>query len=402
MSYDFEATPLRRDTNSLKWSVGADELPMWVADMDLPTAPAILEAVKTKVATGVFGYEVVPEQYALAIQSWWGRRYDLEIDPQWVCFADGVVPAISSLIRTFSEPGDGVLIQTPVYNSFAETIQDCGRTVVTSDLPYSPPKQFTQATSDTPTSPPPGQYGIDFTDLEEKLAKARTVMMLVCNPNNPTGQVWTPEELSRIAEMAHRHGVVVISDEIHCDITEPGVTYTPFATVDPDVIWVTSASKSFNIPGLQGAAVMVRDGELRARVTESLHRDGISQPGSFAAVATIAAYTQCADWLDAMRQHVWANRSYLENYVLEHHLLIHVVPSQSTYLAWIDCSGLTADAGVFAQFLRESTGLVVNPGALYGQEALQFIRMNLACPTLGLTDGIERLTRAIHTMIKGA
>lgn len=381
MALDFNTVPSRRGTNSYKWSVGADELPMWVADMDLPTAPEILKAVSAKAATGIFGYEMIPDEYALAIGSWWDSRYGLNIDPQWVCFADGVVPAVSSLIRTFSQPGDGVLIQPPVYNCFADTIKECGRRVVTSDLPYD------MATH---------QYGIDLGDLEEKLANDHVTMMLVCNPNNPTGQVWSVEELSRIADLARQYGVVVLSDEIHCDITAPGVTYTPFAHVDPDVIWLNSPSKSFNIPGLQSAAVIVRDPAIRDRVTASLHRDGISQPGSFAAVATIAAYTQSADWCDAMREHVWANRARLETYVGEYLPQLHVVPSQATYLAWIDCEGLTGDAGVFAEFLRESAGLVVNPGSLYSDNAGGFIRLNLACSTSMLDDGLERLAAGVQ------
>ena len=385
MPYDFDTIINRRGTNSIKWSVNDNELPMWVADMDFPTCPAIVEAVQAKVDHGIYGYEVVPPEYAQAIILWWGSRYGVTLEPEWIHFCDGVVPAISSLIRTFTEPGDGVLIQSPVYDAFYSSISHSDRRIVTSDLPYLP-------TLDSSMNP----FGIDWVDMEAKLSDPSTKILLLCNPHNPTGQLWTPEELTRISALARTHHVLVIADEIHCDITQPSTKYTPFSLVDSDSITVISPSKSFNIPGLQGAAIVVPDPDLMTKAKSGLNRDGICQAGSFATIATIAAYTQGADWLDSMRSYVWANRSHLENFIADNLPQLRVIPSQSTYLAWVDCSQVTDDSLAFTRYLREATGLVLNPGTIYGANAHTFVRINLACAAVVLEDGLNRLLRAVR------
>ena len=380
MPFDFDSIPSRRGTNSLKWSVDTGELPMWVADMDFVTAPAILDAVSARLASGVFGYGVIPEEFSQAIQLWWRSRYDLQIDQTWIAFCIGVVPAISSLVRTFSDPGDSVVIQSPVYDSFYSAVERSSRRVVVNNLGYDS-----------------SSYRIDWEDLDEKLADPRSTILLICNPQNPTGQVWTPDELARMAELATTHGAIVISDEIHCDITEPGVRYTPYARVAGGGFTLVSATKSFNIPGLQGAALIADDPEMRVRAVNGLERDGITHPNAFSIESTIAAYTLGEPWLEEMRTYVWANRTRLETYVADRLSQLHVVPSQSTYLAWVDCSGLTSDGTAFAHHLRKTTGLVVNPGAHYGANAVPFIRINFACPTSLLEDGLARLSKAVST-----
>ena len=384
MTYDFDTIVDRRGTNALKWDIAPGELPMWVADMDFAVAPAILEAVSAKARTGVFGYGIVPPEFAEAIVGWWGTRYGWAIDPGWIHFVDGIVPAISSMIRTLSSPGDGVLVQSPVYNCFYSSIRNSGRVVVTNDLPY-----------DGRT------YGIDWADLEAKLADPRTALFLLCNPQNPTGQLWSPEELTRMGDLAAAHDVVVISDEIHCDITEPGRSYTPYGRVAPDPRWIAlvSPTKSFNIPGLQTAALIAADPVLRERSVAGLNRDEIAEPGAFAVEAAIAAYTQGAGWLDELRTYVWGNLARLRTVLGEAVPQLHVVPGQATYLAWVDVSAVASDGTALADFLRERTGLVVNPGAMYGDNGRTFLRVNLACPRALLDDGLDRLVRGVGTWV---
>ncbi|MDR0488655.1 MAG: pyridoxal phosphate-dependent aminotransferase [Propionibacteriaceae bacterium] len=413
MFYDFATVIDRRGTNSMKWSIGADELPMWVADMDFPSAPAILEAVQAKLRLGVFGYEVVPPEFADSIISWWGTRYGTHVEREWICFCDGVIPGVTSAVSTMTEPGDGILVQSPVYDCFYILIRESERNLVINELRYVPVDTATnaqhdgsgdpschsarsEAQSQNPENCHP-RYEVDWDDLEAKFADPGTKVFLLCNPHNPTGQLWTVDELTRIRDLSRTHDVLVISDEIHCDITEPGVTYTPYVQIDPESITVISPSKSFNIPGLQGAALIIPSPSLRTRVATGLHRDGIHQPGTFAAVSTIAAYNESGEWLDQMRDYVWANRAHLESFIADKLPQLSVVPSQSTYLAWVDCSGLTRDATKLTTHLRQTTGLVINPGAKYGANSPQFIRINLACPQSILDDGLTRLVQGVST-----
>lgn len=382
MTSDFDTIIDRRGMNSLKWDVAEDELPMWVADMDFPVAKPILDAVLAKVRRASFGYGVVPPEFAGAIGSWWLSRYDWEIDPEWVVFCDGIMPAVSSLIRTLTSPGDPIVVQSPVYNCFYSTVAECGRVISANNLRYEH-----------------GRFSIDWEDLEAKLADPRATVFLLCNPQNPTGQIWSREDLARVGALARAHGVLVVSDEIHCDITEPGARYTPFASAGEDCthgVTMVSPTKPFNIPGLQSAAAIVPDPGLRAQVAASLQRDEICLPNSFAVEAAIAAYTQSADWLDQMRAYVWNNKARLSSYVSAHLPQLSVIPSQATYLCWVDCSNLTDDTVGFCDFLRKETGLILNPGQMYGDNTRSFVRINLACPASLLEDGLSRLTRGVQ------
>jgi cystathionine beta-lyase len=370
----------RRHTNSAKWDVGDDELPMWVADLDFATAPAVRQAIVAKVASGVFGYEIVPEGFARSIADWWATRYDWALDPAWVQFSSGVMPAVSSLIRSLTEPGQGVVLVSPVYNCFFSTIRQCGRQLLVSDLTYHQ-----------------GAYRIDWAGLEAAMADPRAGLVLWCNPQNPTGQIWGADELARLGDLAAAHGLVVVSDEIHCDVTAPGTAYVPFARVDPPGAWVSvvSPAKSFGLAGLQAGAVIAADPGLRARVGAGLHRDELTSPNSLAIAATIAAYTQGGPWLDELRQYVERNKQRLAGFVADHLPQLRVVPSQATYLSWIDCSALGEDATEFAAFLRRTTGLFLNPGRIYGHNGRSFVRLNLGCPAELLEDGLERLARGV-------
>ncbi|MDR2975669.1 MAG: pyridoxal phosphate-dependent aminotransferase [Propionibacteriaceae bacterium] len=382
MTYDFDTILDRRETNSLKWDVAEGELPMWVADMDFRAATEITEAVVKRAATGVFGYSIVPAEFRRAVSRWWTTRYDWAVDPAWVDFCDGVVPAISSLVRTLTAPGEGVVVQSPVYNCFYSSIRNSGRTVLVNDLLYID-----------------GRFRIDWPDLEAKLADPKARVLLLCNPQNPTGDLWTSAELADLGALAAANDVVVIADEIHCDITEPGVRYQPFAAVDAvceqNSITLVSPTKAFNIPGLQTSAVIAANPELRERAIAGLNRDEIAEPNVFAVEAAVTAYTVGVEWLDEMRHYVWRNRARLEQFVAEQIPDLHVIPSQATYLAWIDCGGLGEDSQDFCAFLRQETGLVLSAGEIFGDNAHTFVRMNLACPATMLDDGLDRLYRGV-------
>jgi cystathionine beta-lyase len=356
---------------------------MWVADMDFSTAPAITEAVLTKALPGVFGYSLVPQRFGEVIAEWWLLRYGWPLSPEWVVFCEGVVPAISSIVRTLTNPGDGVIVQPPVYDSFYSCVRHSSRSVVANYLTYTD-----------------GKFQFDWPDLQAKLADAKARLMLLCNPQNPTGQLWSSDDLARLATMAAKRGVPVVSDEIHCDLTAPGVRYTPFGVANPNSpglsITLVSATKSFNIPGLRTAAVIIADPNLRARIAAGLKRDEIVEPNSFAIDATIAAYTAGGEWLDQARSYIWANKLRLESYIAENLPQLGVIPSQATYLSWIDCRRLAPDANPFCRFLREHTGLILNPGGMYGDNTTTFMRMNLACPSSRLEDALRRLTLGVE------
>ena len=276
MRYDFDKMTDRRGTGSLKWDVPERELPMWVADMDFETAPEIREALRRRVEHGVFGYNVVTRDWYEAYQGWWGRRHHLEMEQDWLVFCTGVVPAISSAVRKLTTVGENVLVQTPVYNIFFNSIRNNGRNILESPLVYDG-----------------GEYSIDFGDLEEKLADPQTTLMLLCNPHNPVGKIWDRETLARIGELCARHHVLVLSDEIHCDLTDPGYEYVPFAAVSDvcrdNSVTCLAPTKAFNLAGLQTAAVMVPDSVIRHKLERGLNTDEVAEPNSFAVGAAVAA-----------------------------------------------------------------------------------------------------------------
>ena len=383
MLSDFDREVDRRGTNSLKWDVAADELPMWVADMDFPTAPAVLETIGRKLASGVLGYGIVPEEFGRAVADWWTRRHDFAMDPEWVTFCTGVVPALSSMVRTLTEPGDHVLITPPVYNIFTNSILNSGRKVLASNLSFEH-----------------GQYSVDLDDLEEKLARPRTTLFILCNPQNPTGTVWSASTLATIGHLASRHGVTVVSDEIHCDLTLPGVRYTPFASASPvcaaTSITCVSPSKAFNLAGLQTASVVIPDADLRARVVTGLNRDEVAEPNIIAIEAAIAAFTEGEAWLDALRGYLASNREHATRVIGETLPSLRVVDAEATYLLWIDCSAITDDATELALEIRRTTGLILSAGAGYGSAGAAFLRLNLACPRPRLDDGLDRLRRGLE------
>ncbi len=383
MKYQFDKVVDRRNTNSLKWDVTENELPMWVADMDFETAPEIIDALHTRVNHGVFGYNIIPDEWNRAYQDWWSRRHHFEIESEWMIFATGVVPILSSVVRKLTTPGENVLIQTPVYNIFFNSILNNGRNVLESPLHYEN-----------------GEYSIDFADLEEKLANPQTSMMILCNPHNPVGKIWSREELARIGELCKKYNVIVVSDEIHCDLTAPDKEYIPFAAVSETCkdISVTciAPTKAFNIAGLQSAAAVVPNPFLRHKVWRGLNTDEVAEPNSFAIQVAVAAFTQGEDWLNELREYVQENKYMVRDFLAENIPEFQIISYDVTYLLWIDCSKITENSLELAKFLRKETGLFLTAGTAYGESGRHFLRLNIACPKATLEDGLKRLLEGVR------
>lgn len=380
-AFEFDRELDRRPFDSLKWDVAPGELPMWVADMDFETAPAVMEAIARRAAHGTYGYSIVPREWYAAIGQWWQTRHGFFIPAEWLMFCTGVVPAISSAVRKLTTPAEQVVMLTPVYNIFFNSVYNNGRNILPCPLRYEN-----------------GAYSIDFEDLAKKLADPQTTLMLLCNPHNPIGKIWDRETLARIGALCAEHHVTVLSDEIHCDLTDPGKAYAPFASVNEqcrDISVVCIApSKTFNLAGLQSAAVYAANPVLRHKINRAINTDEVAEPNAFAVSAATAAYTKGGPWLDALRAYLFENKAIVCTALAKTPLLL--VPSEATYLLWIDCTALCgADATAFAAFLRRETGLYCTAGAVYGVGGAPFFRMNIACPRSRVQDGIDRLLRGI-------
>ena len=380
--YDFDKTTDRTGTFSLKWDIKDNELPMWVADMDIETAPQIISAIQKRLDNGIFGYTIVPDEWYEAYISWWKRRHNLELQKERLMFCTGVIPAISSIVRKLTTPNENVLLMTPVYNTFFNSIVNNGCRAVESELVYEN-----------------GVYSIDFDKLEKDLSDPQTSLMILCNPHNPTGNIWNIDELSHIGELCLKHHVTVISDEIHCDLTDPGYGYTPFSSVSNVCrsisITCLAPTKTFNIAGLQTAAIYVPDEVLFHKVWRGINTDEVAEPNAFAITAAIAAFNEGEDWLDELRGYIYENKKTVVDYIAKNIPGVRVVPSHATYLLWLDCSSLPEVSSRLADEIREDTGLYLASGSHYGKGGELFLRMNVACRKALVMEGLEKLKTAL-------
>lgn len=386
MQYDFDTITDRRSTNSMKWNVPEGELPMWVADMDFKTAPEIITAIKERAEHGIYGYTEVSQEWYGAIGSWWKKRHHFQIEKEWLVFCTGVVPAISSIVRKMTTVGENVVVQTPVYNIFFNSILNNGRNVLENKLRLDG-----------------GEYSIDFEDLEEKLSDPQTTLMILCNPHNPVGKIWDKETLERIGELCEKHHVLIVSDEIHCDLTKPGSSYIPFASVSEacrrSSITCLAPTKAFNLAGLQTAAVLIPNETIRQKVNRGLNTDEVAEPNAFAVDAAVAAFEQGEQWLDALREYLWENRRFAEEYIRNEIPDIKLLPADATYLLWLDCRRIIESSTEFCDFIRKETGLYLSDGNGY-RNGEGFLRMNIACPKSVVQDGLARLKKSIPAYTK--
>lgn len=387
MKYDFDEEIDRFKTNSLKWDVDSNELPMWVADMDFKTHPKVIKALEEIVEKGVFGYSIIPDDFFDAINGWWNRRHHFDFKKEWMIYSNGVVSGISSIIRKLTTPGENVLIQSPVYNIFYNSIINNGRNILSNDLIYEN-----------------GEYHIDFDDLENKLKNPQTTMMILCNPHNPIGKIWSIDDLKRIGYLCKKHHVLVISDEIHCDICIPGKEYHPFASASRDCLDVAitcvSCSKAFNLAGLQSACVIVKDDNIRHKVWRGINTDEVGEPNIFSMKANIAAFNNGDEWIDALNIYLYNNRQLVSDFIKTYLPHLKLIKQEATYLLWIDISYYSDDSKKFTEFIRLNSGLYLSSGDVYGKNGNHFIRMNIATTSKRVIDGLNRLKKSIELFEK--
>lgn len=385
MKYDFDKQISRRGTSSCKWDSAdrEDILPMWVADMDFHTAPAIVDALRKRMEHGIFGYTRVPDSYYEAVSGWFSRRHDWQIDREWIICTTGVVPAVTAIIKSLTEPGDKVLIQPPVYNCFfSSTRNNCCETAES-------PLVFSGNT-----------YTVDYYDLESKAADPKVKVMLLCNPHNPAGRVWRREELVRIGEICIRNGVTVIADEVHCELVLPGYSYTPFASISEEFrshsVSCVSPSKAFNIAGLQIANVVCADAERRAKISRAISCNEVCNVNPFGVIATEAAYNEGEEWLDELVGYLSSNYLYMQKFCSEHLPEFPLAKLEGTYLVWMDCRALGMTSEELCRLLMSEAGLWLNAGSMYGAEGDGFMRWNIACPQAVLKEGLNRFADFVH------
>lgn len=385
MKYDFDKTIDRRATNSYKWdSAPEGVLPMWVADMDFRTAPAIIDALQKRVAHGIFGYTRVPDAYYDAVTSWFSRRHGWDIDREWIIYTSGVVPAVSAVIKALTVPGDKVIVQTPVYNCFFSSVRNNGCEIVSNPL---------RRTADT--------YEMDFDALERCAADPRAKVMLLCNPHNPAGRVWTPDELTRLGNICLRNGVTVVADEIHCELVYQGFKYTPFASLSDAFlhrsVTCVSPSKAFNIAGLQIANIVAFDNDLRSRIDKAININEVCDVNPFGVAATIAAYNEGEEWLNQLVDYLHGNYEAMAEFCRRELPEFPITRLEGTYLVWMDCSSLGMPSDALEHALLDDARLWLNAGTMYGAEGEGYMRWNIACPRSVMLDGLNRFLNFVRS-----
>lgn len=387
MEYDFSSPTERRGTDSYKWDSApeADIIPLWVADMDFETFPCITEALQRRVAHGIFGYTRVPEAYYEAVCNWFGKHHGWHINREDIIYTSGVVPAVSAVIKALTLPGDQVIVQGPVYNCFFSSIRNNGCEMVSNSLIYNKEEL---------------RYEIDFDDLERKLAHERARLMLICNPHNPGGRVWTRDELTRVAELCRKYGVRVVSDEIHCELTLYDNEYVPFGSLPDELshgsITCCSPSKAFNTAGLQIANIVCRDAEVRNRIDRAININEVCDVNPFGVIALQAAYSdEGYEWLTQLRAYISSNYDLLRERFARELPKCKVMRMEGTYLAWIDCSELHISSDEIEEMLMHENKVWVNAGSMYGTEGTAFIRINMACTSELLNEGITRIVNGL-------
>lgn len=386
MKYDFDEIIDRRGTDSVKWDLVECDLPMWVADMDFKAPPEVINALKNRIEHGVFGYTFVPDAWYESYINWWRDVHDFKMEKDWLLFSETILAAISSVIANMTLPGEKVILQTPEYNHFFYSINNNNRKVIENPLVFEN-----------------GAYKMDFEDLESKMADPDARMLIISNPHNPTGNVWSKDDLIKIGDMAKKHNVIVVSDEIHCDIIRPGMGYVPFASASENCrkmsISCISPTKAFNIAGIKTAAVLVPDDALRKKTQAAIEAAEAGGPNTLSCTAAMTAYNEGKEWLRQMNEYVFDNRDLAEQYIKEEIPQLSVIKSDSTYLMWIDISRISDKSSEFTSCMRKDTGLFVSPGNLYGERDGRFIRMNIACPRKLLIKGLELLKRKADEIV---
>ena len=387
--FDFDKIINRYNTNSVKFDLAQamgypeDVLPMWVADMDFQAPQCVRDALQNAVNHGIFGYSVLGQDYYEAVQGWFSRHFDWKIEKDWLVTTPGVVFALSAAVRAATEPGDAVLVQPPVYYPFYKVIQQNGRKLVESGLRYAE-----------------GKYTIDFEDFEKKVADNHVKLFILCSPHNPVCRVWTLEELQRIGSICRKYGVLVVSDEIHCDFAFPEHPHTSFVKACPELadqtVVCTAPSKTFNLAGLQVSNIFIPGEDLRKKFQNEMELCSYHAPNCLGAIACTAAYREGEGWLTACKAYMRENLAYVRTFLEEHLPRIKLVEPEGTYFAWLDCSGLGLSKEALDELMIRKAKLWLDSGAIFGDCAAQFQRVVLACPGTVVQQAMERLEKAVN------
>ncbi len=389
MEHDFDEIISRTGTHSVKWDHRvehcgrSDVLPMWVADMDFRSPPAVRTALKRAVEHGVFGYTARSERYERAIRGWLFDRHGWGVDPEWILYSPGVMPGVSYAIQAFSEPGDKVIVQSPVYPPFFGVIRENDRRV-----------------GENPLVLVDDHYQMDMDDLERQLAEDRTRILLLCSPHNPVGRVWHYKELERVGELCEKHDVLIISDEIHGDIVYPGAEHVPVASLDPDfqeiTVTLTGPGKTFNVQGLISAFAVIPNDDLRKAFERVLKRNWVTLENALSIYACEVAYEEGAPWLDELLTYLNGNRAYLLDHIQDHCPGIRAIQPEGTYVAWLDCRELGLDDNELRDFFVDEAGVCPNSGVTFGAPGSGFMRLNFGCPRARLREGLDRISAALQ------
>ncbi|PFG13395.1 MalY/PatB family protein [Bacillus sp. es.036] len=380
----------RFDTHSVKWDhteaifEKEDLLPMWVADMDFRAPQPVIDALTTRIQHGIFGYSMPTENTKSAIQGWLNRRHNWSIQQDWIVFTPGVVPALSAAVNTYTEKGEKVVIQSPVYYPFRDMVEKSEREVV-----------------DNPLVRRSGKYEMDFHDLELKLADPEVKMLLLCNPHNPVGRVWRKEELMKLAELCFAHNVLIVSDDIHFDLIFKGYQHTLISSLSNEIaantITCIAPSKTFNLAGMQLSTIIIPDEEKREKFNAYMGKLGLFAPSPFGITAVEAAYNHGEEWLDELMEYLQGNLSYLTKFINERLPQIDVIEPEGTYLVWLDFNKLDMSHEELEQFVQGEARLALDEGYIFGEGGKGFERINIACPRSVLQEGLERLEKAINS-----
>ena len=383
MKYDFDQVIERKDTSSIKWDLHKDTIPLWVADMDFRVSDDIVRIMEERIKHPIFGYtEANPELYNAYID-FYKDRYGLSIRRDDMLFSLGVISSVESIIRMYTNESDKIVLLTPIYQTFLRVIRNNNRAVKEVPLKYIDYK-----------------YSINFGLLDETLSDPKSKILLLSNPHNPTGNLWTKDELEKIASLCLKHNVLLISDEIHCDIVKPGLKYTPAYSLDEKyhniIVMLISPSKTFNVAGIRTSMIVVKNEELRNRISRQINNENVSDGTIFSYLVPIAAYRDSRDWLDQVLDYIFKNKQYLYDYIDKNITDVKAIYGDATYLVWVDVSNVTKDADKLTSYLIDKAKVCVSSGSTYGEVGKTFIRINVATPLSILKEGLERLKEGIN------
>lgn len=384
MKYDFDTVVDRRNTHSCKWDRAKEDIfPMWVADMDFEVAQPIKDALVKRAEHGVFGYSEPQEPYYQAIMNWVKRRNAWQLEREWIVHSPGVVPAMNMLVRALTNPGDKIIVQTPVYYPFFSAIENNGCHIARNALRLEN-----------------GRYVMDYEDLEDKAGDSRAKVLILCSPHNPVGRVWSREELKRVGDICLRHGVIVISDEIHCDLVHSGNTHTSFATLsgefEQNSVTCFAPSKTFNTAGLQASAIIIPNKRIRDLYLHELQSNSLMH-NPFGIVALEAAYNHGEEWLEQLLDYLQGNIEYLEAFIRERLPEVKLIQPEGTYLVWLDFRAYSLNSAELEKLMLEAGKVWLDEGYIFGHEGEGFERINIACPRVLLQEGLERMERAMSS-----